>query len=164
MSSATTAAKPRILIVDDCATSRRMEEVILRRTGHEILTATNGEEAVRMATVRRPDLIVLDLQMPKMGGLEALKGLKRSPLTREVPVIVVTTSGDAAAYRAAAESGCDAFLTKPFEAETLLLSVEQNLSAGRARGLRSAQGRQERPDEPLAVKPDQGAGVRLSCS
>lgn len=124
--------RPRILIADDCATSRQMEEVVLRRTGFEILTATNGEEAIGIAASQRLDLIVLDLQMPKMGGLDALRELKRSSRTRDVPIIVVTISGDAAAYRAAAESGCDAFLTKPFEAETLLMSVRENLGRGRS--------------------------------
>jgi two-component system phosphate regulon response regulator PhoB len=162
MSADSAAGRTRILIADDCATSRQMAEFVLRPTGHEILTATNGEEAVGMAASMRPDLIVLDLQMPKLGGLAALRELKRSPDTRDVPVIVVTISGEAAAYRAAAESGCDAFLTKPFAAETLLLSVEENLKRRRPRlappAARGAERGEARGNQSLAMKPDTGDG------
>lgn len=128
----------RILIADDCATSRMMEDLILRREGHEVLFASDGAQALAMARMFSPDLILLDLHMPELSGLEVLKGLKRSAETRDVPVIVVTTSAEPTVYAAAAESGCDAFLTKPFHAETLLLSVEKNLAKGRSRAQKAS--------------------------
>jgi CheY-like chemotaxis protein len=111
-----------------------MGDVVLRRRDvYEILFASDGAQAVAMARMCSPDIILLDLNMPELSGLEVLRELKRSSQTREVPVIVVTASPDHAMYKAAAESGCDGFLTKPFRAETLLLSVEKSLGKGRSR-------------------------------
>jgi CheY-like chemotaxis protein len=124
------ATRARILIGDDCATSRLVQERILRHTGHEIMMASDGVEVVEAARSQAPDLILLDLRMPRVGGLEALRELKRSPQTRHVPVVVVTVCGDTGAFKQAAESGCSAFLTKPFDADALLMSVERNLAMG----------------------------------
>jgi CheY-like chemotaxis protein len=126
--------RARILIVDDCATSRMMQQLILQRGRFEILLASNGEQAIEMAGTLAPDLVVLDLQMPGLSGMTALRELKRIPGTRGIPVIMLTVSGDADVRREALESGCGAFLTKPVEAESLFQSVEEVLLASRARG------------------------------
>lgn len=126
-----TSGPIRILIADDCVISRRVEELILRRSGYEVSLAADGIEAVDKARSQPPDLILLDLEMPRLGGLEALKELKGSSLSRHVPVIVVTTQGDPASRDAARESGCDGFLTKPFEAEVLVRMIERNLAPSR---------------------------------
>lgn len=121
-----------------------LQETILRSGGHDILFASPGDQVAVRAARLVPDLILLDLRMPKLNGLEVLKELKRSPEIRHVPVIVVTTCADPAVYRAAAESGCAGFLTRPFEAEALLLAVETNLAArGRPRVPQADSGRSE---------------------
>lgn len=126
--------RSRVLIAEGCSTSRMLEELILRRGGHEILSAPPDDQAASVARRLAPDLILLGLQAPGVGGLEVLKALKRSAETRNIPVIVLTTSADPAVYKAAAELGCAGFLTKPFQAETLLLAVDTNLAArGRTR-------------------------------
>jgi CheY-like chemotaxis protein len=111
-----------------------MQQLILQRGRFEILLASNGEQAIEMAGTLAPDLVVLDLQMPGLSGMTALRELKRIPGTRGIPVIMLTVSGDADVRREALESGCGAFLTKPVEAESLFQSVEEVLLASRARG------------------------------
>jgi CheY-like chemotaxis protein len=126
-----TTSQCRILIVDDCATSRMLEGFILRRGGYEILSASDGDEALKLAVDAAPDIVLLDLKMPGVDGLEVLKQFKRWACTREIPVIVVTSSGDPDARAEAAQSGCDGFLTKPVDAQALLRAVEET-SARRA--------------------------------
>ena len=83
-------ARKRVLIVDDCADLIRSAKQVLEPSGFEVLEATNPFAAVREATLRRPDVIVVDLNMPGMDGLEVLRHLKRIRETRDIPVIAFT--------------------------------------------------------------------------
>jgi DNA-binding NtrC family response regulator len=119
------AVGARILIVDDDAASRRLLEVRLRALGCDTITAADGQEA--LATVRQepPALMLLDLQMPRMGGMEVLRTLRRDAL--DLPVIVITAHGSIeAAVEAMREGACD-FLPKPFDPHHLEIVVRKAL-------------------------------------
>lgn len=126
----------RILIVDDSPTIRRMVKASLAtlRTPAEFVEAASGLEAIERLALGVVDLIVLDLNMPDMHGLEVL-GFVRSHLKyRRVPVIVLTTRGDEASRQAALQGGASAYLTKPFVPGQLAEEAGQILSSAAARG------------------------------
>lgn len=115
--------KKKILLVDDSKTALFMERMVLKNGPYEIATAADGQEAVERAWTERPDLIVMDVIMPRMTGFEALRALRGREETRDVPVILVTTRGEPANVEEGYESGCTDYLTKPFEPEELLAKV-----------------------------------------
>ena len=126
----------RILIVDDSPTIRRMVKASLASlpASAEFVEAASGLEAIERLALGVVDLVVLDLNMPDMHGLEVL-GFVRSHLKyRNVPVIVLTTRGDAASRQAALQGGASAYLTKPFVPGALAAEAAQLLSAASARG------------------------------
>jgi CheY-like chemotaxis protein len=99
-----------VLIADDSSDSRDMYGEIVRPGGYEVLEAANGFEALDLAESRRPDVIVMDLCMPRMDGWEAIHRLKSNPRTRSIPVVALTALGwclDSAGVE------CDAYLVKP---------------------------------------------------
>jgi len=111
-----------VLVADDCDDLRVLYTRQLERVGLRTVSAGNGAEVVERAVATRPDVIVLDLQMPELDGLEALRRLKSDPRTARAPVIVLTGSG-MEARRAAAEAGCVAYLLKPCPAAALAAAV-----------------------------------------
>jgi len=117
----------KILIVDDSNTILLMEKIALRKTHYEVITASNGEEAVSRALKERPDLILMDVVMPKMGGFEACRRLREDEATRDVPVILVTTRGEPENVEAGFESGCSDYITKPIDTLELLAKVKDRL-------------------------------------
>jgi DNA-binding response OmpR family regulator len=119
--------RKKILLVDDSSTILMMEKFILRNGPYEILTATNGEEGVLKAAEQMPDLILLDVIMPKMGGFEACKMLRSTRATSEIPIIMVTTRGEAANVEAGWANGCTDYVTKPINAIELLAKVRNFL-------------------------------------
>jgi len=119
--------RKKILLVDDSSTILMMEKFILRNGPYEILTATNGEEGVLKAAEQMPDLIRLDVIMPKMGGFEACKLLRSTRATSEIPIIMVTTRGEAANVEAGWANGCTDYVTKPINAIELLAKVRNFL-------------------------------------
>ena len=119
--------RKKILLVDDSSTILMMEKFILRNGPYEILTATNGEEGVLKAAEQMPDLILLDVIMPKMGGFEACKLLRSTRATSEIPIIMVTTRGEAANVEAGWANGCTDYVTKPINAIELLAKVRNFL-------------------------------------
>jgi len=119
--------RKKILIVDDSSTILMMEKFILRNGPYEIVTATNGEEGVLKAAEQMPDLILLDVIMPKMGGFEACKLLRSTRATSEIPIIMVTTRGEAANVEAGWANGCTDYVTKPINAIELLAKVRNFL-------------------------------------
>jgi DNA-binding response OmpR family regulator len=108
-------ARKRVLLVDDSRAALMMEQMILASGGYEICTAQNGEEAITVAARERPDLIVLDLVMPKKDGIAACAELRRQEVTRDVPIIIVTTKGSEESMEAAFRAGCTDFVTKPID-------------------------------------------------
>ena len=119
--------KQRILIVEDQEDNRRILRDLLSKAGFELLEATTGQEGVRLAEVNRPDLILMDVQMPVLDGHEATRRIKAQPELRKIPIIVITSyamSGDDAKAKAA---GADAYVAKPFSPRALLTTIRQFL-------------------------------------
>ena len=118
----------RILVVDDEADSRRILRDLLASTDYEMTEAVNGEQALAAVAKQRPDLILMDIQMPVLDGYEATRRIKADPALKDVPIIVVTSyalsGGDEAMARAA---GCDDFVPKPFSPRQLLARIRKLL-------------------------------------
>ncbi len=118
----------KIMAVDDERHIVRLIQVNLERSGFQVITAFDGPDALKKVETDRPDLIVLDVMMPKMDGFEVLKRLQANPETREIPVIMLTAKAqDADVFRGWA-SGVSAYLTKPFNPLELITFVKRILS------------------------------------
>ena len=118
----------RILVVEDTWHNRRILRDLLTRAGFEVLEAVNGEEGVAQAELHRPDLILMDIQLPGMDGYEVTRRIKANPAMQHVPIIAVTSyalEGDEAKTR---EAGCDAYVAKPFSPRMLLAKVQEFLA------------------------------------
>ena len=106
--------KKTVLLVDDSDIALMTGELVLRKIGQfEIRKAHNGEEAVEMAMAEPPDLIVLDVVMPKMGGFDVCRALRAFPATRGVPILMATTRGEAHNIEEGFAAGCNDYVTKP---------------------------------------------------
>lgn len=121
--------RKKILLVDDSRTSLFMEQMILKKGPYELLTASDGLEGVTKAERERPDLILMDVVMPRMTGFEALRELRAREGTRDIPVIMVTTRGEGENVEVGFESGCTDYLTKPIDAVALLAKVRDYLGS-----------------------------------
>lgn len=119
--------RKKILLVDDSTTILMMEKFILRNDPYELITASNGEEAVQKAIDQQPDLILLDVIMPKMSGFEACRRIREHEGTTDIPVIMVTTRGEAANVESGWSNGCTDYVTKPINAVELLAKVRNLL-------------------------------------
>ena len=117
----------KVLLVDDSATVLMMERMILAAERFEIVTASNGQEAHEVAKRELPDLILMDIVMPRMSGLEACKLLRSDPATRHIPIILVTTRGEAQTMEQGYENGCNDYVTKPVNSGELLTKVRNIL-------------------------------------
>jgi len=118
----------RILIVEDQEDNRTILRDALSTVGYELIEALNGEDGVKLAQNERPDLILMDIQLPKMDGYEATQQIKSIAELKTIPIIAVTSyalSGDEAKARAA---GCDGYIAKPFSPRELLAKVRKYLS------------------------------------
>ena len=115
--------RKKILLVDDSSTILMMEKFILKNDPYDLLTASNGEEAVTKSVAHAPDLILLDVMMPKMGGFEACREIRANPQTARIPIIMVTTRGEADNIETGWVSGCTDYVTKPINAVELLAKV-----------------------------------------
>ena len=116
-----------ILIVEDQEDNRTILRDLLGKAGYDIIEAVNGEDGVALALAKRPDLILMDIQLPLMDGYEATRRIKANAELKATPVIAVTSyalSGDEAKARAA---GCDAYVAKPFSPRQLLAKVREYL-------------------------------------
>lgn len=115
----------KILVVDDDPVMHRVLKQYLERNGYEMLEASNGRQAIDQARHELPQLILLDVRMPEMGGLAALRELKETESTKGIPVIVVTVSADRSTVMESEVSGAAAFLTKPFRPSELLAEIQR---------------------------------------
>lgn len=122
-----------ILVVDDEATNRDLLEAILTQDGYKVGLAEDGPQALARVAASPPDLILLDLIMPGMSGLEVCQALKQEPRTAEIPVIVVTALGQVSAKEAALTRGADDFVTKPVRADDLRARAAAMLKVRRIR-------------------------------
>ena len=120
----------RVLVVEDTEDNRQIIRDLLSSAGYEIIEAVTGGQGVAMAAEHRPDLILMDMQLPVLDGYEATRRIKADPALRDIPVIAVTSyalSGDEAKTR---EAGCDAYIAKPFSPRELLGKVREMLPLG----------------------------------
>ena len=116
-----------ILVVEDQEDNRRILRDLLTNGGYEVIEALTGEDGVSAAETHRPDLILMDIQLPGLDGYEATRRIKAIPDLRGTPIIVVTSyalSGDDAK---AFEAGCDAYVSKPFSPRELLTKIREYL-------------------------------------
>jgi CheY-like chemotaxis protein len=120
-----------ILVVDDSADTREMYGSYLGYHGFGVLTAADGDAAVEMALAQQPDVIVMDLAMPRLNGISAVHRLKQQPRTRSIPVIILTGYAFRAIQQGALEAGADVFLTKPCLPEDLERHVQSLLDRRR---------------------------------
>ena len=122
------AKTKKILLVDDSSTSRMTARMLLAERGSYVLTsACDGVEGVEKAIAERPDLILMDIEMPRMNGLEACKLLKQSEVTRGIPVILLTMRGEESFVRRGFAVGCSDFLTKPMKEHELIAAIKTYL-------------------------------------
>lgn len=115
----------KILAVDDERHIVRLIQVNLERAGYEVVTAYDGREALTKISEERPDLVILDVMMPYMDGLETLKQIRANPGSRDIPVIMLTAKAQDQDVFAGYTSGVDIYLTKPFNPMELLTFVKR---------------------------------------
>ena len=119
----------RILLVDDSNTVLMMERMILAKGPYEILLARDGLEAVSRARADQPDLILLDVMMPKLDGLSACAAIRSEPATAHIPIVMVTTRGEEENIETAFRNGCTDYVTKPINGLELLAKLQNILGA-----------------------------------
>jgi len=133
----------RILMIDDEANGRRLVKLLLEREGYRVLTAPSGDEGLILAKAEHPDIILLDIRMPKMDGYETLRQLKRDPDTKVIPVMMLTAKGGGQDIAMSFKLGAVFHLDKPYETTDLIQKIEVALAL-------AAQEGQDRPASPGA--------------
>ena len=111
--------KEKILIVEDNPQNMRLLEIVLRAKNYTLLKATDGEEALDMAMREQPDLIIMDIQLPRINGLVVTRKLRETPAFSHTPIIGVTAYAMKGDKERVIESGCDAYLSKPINTREL---------------------------------------------
>lgn len=117
-----------VLVVDDDPVIQRLLRVNFEMEGYEVIVAGDGVDGLERARAEHPDIIVLDIMMPRMSGLDVAKALKGDPGTASIPVLLLSAKAQEADLRAGDESGADGYLTKPFDPLQLLQRVEELLA------------------------------------
>jgi two-component system, cell cycle response regulator DivK len=120
-----------ILVVEDNEKSRKLVRDVLTFKGYEVIDAETGEEGVRLARKRRPSLILMDIRLPGIDGIEALGQLRAEPATREIPVLAMTASVMTEDRQKVMDAGFDAFQSKPIRVKDFVAAVAQLLERRR---------------------------------
>ncbi len=139
--------KPKILVVED---ERALVEVLsynLEREGFEVLVAHDGQDGLRQAQIRLPDLVVLDLMLPLKGGLDVCRELRQGARTREIPIIMVTARAEETDQLVGFATGADDYVTKPYSIKVLVQRIKKELR------------RRQLQDEPSTANVHQSQGV-----
>jgi DNA-binding response OmpR family regulator len=123
------SSPPRVLIADDNPQGMELLEAYLSGTDYEIRTAADGEETLRRVAEWQPDLILLDIMMPKISGFEVCKRVRSNPATRDTAVLMITALDQPSDVERAVEAGTDDYLTKPINKTELLLRVRSLLTS-----------------------------------
>ena len=118
----------KILLVEDNPVNRRLAEFLLRSQGYKVLEATTAQEAFELLKAERPDLIVIDIQLPGIDGLEAARKLKQDPTTCNIPVIAVTSYAMKGDREKALEAGCVGYVSKPIDKTIFVQEIATHLS------------------------------------
>ncbi len=118
----------KVLLVDDSTTTLMMEEMILKqRTAYQTVTAKDGLDAIARAVEETPDLVLMDVVMPRMNGFEACKRMRLESSLRNTPIILVTTRGEEEYVEAGFQSGCNDYITKPINSRELVTLLHNYL-------------------------------------
>jgi two-component system, cell cycle response regulator DivK len=119
----------RLLLVDDEQANLDLHSLILQREGFDVATAANGAEALEAVRANRPDLVIMDMEMPVMDGRQAATALKSDPATRSLPVIALTSNSHPGAREECLRAGCDDYTTKPLDPRQLASKIRALLPA-----------------------------------
>ena len=117
----------RVLIVEDDEASRYLAKRVVEHMGHEVMTATDGVDGLASARREHPDLLLLDLRMPGMNGLDVVREIRSDPSLRALPVIAVSANNSSEDREAALAAGCDDFVVKPYQPEDLRAAIRRRL-------------------------------------
>ena len=115
----------RILVIEDQEDTRRIMRDLLTSAGYEMIEAMTGEEGVTLAERERPDLILMDIQLPGLDGYEATRRIKANPALSRIPIIAVTSYALGGDEAKALKAGCDVYFTKPFSPRALLAKIRE---------------------------------------
>ena len=118
----------KILIAEDEPDIRELVAFTLRFAGHEVVAGTNGEEAVQLAAQEMPDLILMDVRMPRMTGYDACRAMKANPYLKDIPVVFLSAKGQDSEIQTGLEAGAEEYLLKPFAPDQLTERVKAILA------------------------------------
>lgn len=121
---------PPILVVDDNAANLKLARVILQREGYLVRTAVDAEEALELLRSWRPALILMDIQLPGLDGLELTRRLKADPGYRDIIIVALTAFAMPNDQERALAAGCDGYLSKPIDIDTLVVAVSRHIGPG----------------------------------
>jgi two-component system, cell cycle response regulator DivK len=124
-------ANELILVVEDNDKNRKLVRDVLTFKGYEMIEAETGEEGVRLAQERRPSLVLMDIRLPGIDGIEALRQLRAAEATREIPIMAMTASVMTADRQKITDAGFDAFQSKPLKVSNFVAAVERLLELSR---------------------------------
>jgi len=117
----------KILVVEDNEKNMYLISFILKKKGYEVIEATTGEQGVELAIRDKPDLILMDLQLPGIDGLEATKRIRGSEADHEIPIIALTSHAMVGDRKKALAAGCTGYIEKPIDSETFMAEIEKHL-------------------------------------
>ncbi len=126
--------KPLVLVVEDYQDAREMYTAYLQFSGYRVAEASNGLEAIEKTRALMPDIILMDLALPKIDGWEATRQLKADDRTKHIPIVALTGHALQGHSDQARQAGCDSFVTKPCLPDALVAEIQRMLSAGKSDG------------------------------
>jgi CheY-like chemotaxis protein len=117
----------RILVVEDNGSNMYLISFILKKNGHEVLGARSGEEGVELAIKEKPNLVIMDIQLPGIDGLEATKRIRSSKINEKIPIIALTSYALVGDREKALKAGCTGYIEKPINPKTFIGEIEKYL-------------------------------------
>jgi len=123
--------RPTILIAEDSADSREMMQVLLEQRGYQVVAADDGRRALEAALSSRPDLVLMDLELPKLDGLTVTRNLRLNPKFKDVPIVILSGHDPSRFRQEALDAGCDDYLLKPINFDLLNELLDRMIGAAR---------------------------------
>ena len=127
------ATRPKVLVVEDNPLNLELATDLLEVAGFEVISAQTGEAGIKLAREAQPDLILMDLSLPGMDGIEATKALKADPQTSGIPIVAVTAHAMKGDEQKALAAGCEGYITKPIDTRMFPVLVTQHVQPASAR-------------------------------
>jgi two-component system, cell cycle response regulator DivK len=118
----------RILVIEDQEDNRQIVRDLVTASGYELIEATTGEEGIEAAAREKPDLILMDIQLPGIDGYEVTRRIKANPQLQKIPIVAVTSYALSGDDKKAFAAGCDGYVTKPYSPRLLLAKIREYLS------------------------------------